>query len=144
MKIEKIKTVIKLTHEDLLTAIKTVYPNIKQTDKVYNFENGLIFEIVSTPDGNNALDGVVGSCIVPSVVNPLHNPNNLTNSIIGTRHGYRLLNHDEILRDREAPEIFDLHMYEDGSWCKCACGVDHEITYRTKLSVEELKKARGL
>lgn len=77
---------------------------------------------------------------------PKHNPQNLSDEIIGTKDGWRLLDEDEVLENYPSPlpflmEIEVRNFYYDFS--KGYHGNDKTLTYRTKLSRAELRAARG-
>lgn len=73
---------------------------------------------------------------------PVHNPDNLTPKQYGAVEGYRLLYADEIKdrqKDHEEIEAWDIY---DKYWGKSYLGHSFRITYRTKLSREELAKLK--
>ena len=71
-----------------------------------------------------------------------HNPDNLTGEQVGVNDGWRLLDEDEIRDD--CGVLGEIRVFVDDSWDSGCVGWDHSATYRTKLSREELRKARGL
>jgi len=75
-----------------------------------------------------------------------HNPDNLTPEQVGVSDGWRLLDEDEITD--AADQIGGIEAFELGAWASNAphgyIGNVDGITYRTRLSRAELRKARGL
>lgn len=72
-----------------------------------------------------------------------HNPDNLTPGQIGTQDGWRLLDRDEIIDDYPTSERV-AEQWRGSFWEEGYYGVAQEYTYRTNLTREELRKARGL
>lgn len=74
-----------------------------------------------------------------------HNPANLTPEQVGVAEGWRLLDVDEIAPSQSPVHGINLWMdSEEWSVLPSAFGDTSGCTYRTKLTREELKKARGL
>lgn len=65
-----------------------------------------------------------------------HNPANLTAEQIGT--GFRLLDADEIKPSRRKSS--DIERWDNGKWFGYCGGISNWITYRTRLSREQLKE----
>lgn len=84
----------------------------------------------------------------PEPAHKPHNPDNLTPGQVGVSEGYRLLNLDEIENIPDsAKKTSDVHKWdcERKQWdCSGWYGQLPNRTWRTKLTREELKKARGL
>lgn len=76
--------------------------------------------------------------LVPLV--PVHNPDNLTPKQYGAVEGYRLLYADEIKDRQKEHEEIEAWGNWDKYWDKSYSGHSFRITYRTKLSREELAK----
>lgn len=73
----------------------------------------------------------------------LHNPDNLTPEQYGKAEGWRLLDEDEVTKEGQ-PFIDVIARWSNKAWSNGANGHWGNITYRTKLSRAELRKARGL
>ncbi len=73
-----------------------------------------------------------------------HNHDSLTPEQVETHLGFRLLDEDEVTKistsSNRAIWAFKYGIWDCGNWD----GSDPSLTYRTKLSREELRKARGL
>ena len=76
--------------------------------------------------------------LVPLV--PAHNPDNLTPEQYGAVEGYRLLYADEIKDRQKEHEEIEAWGNWDKYWGKSYFGHSFRMTYRTKLSREELAK----
>jgi hypothetical protein len=75
-----------------------------------------------------------------------HNPDKLTDEQVGVAEGWRLLDEDEIvevLNDENDVEGY-CRFNSDILWFGGYYGSSGSITYRTRLTREELAKARGL
>lgn len=80
----------------------------------------------------------------------VHNPDNLSDEMVETDKGYRLLDKDEIVSygvyDRQLNEIElynpKCYRYHNSVWSNGWVGNDKAGTYRTKLSKQTLKKLR--
>lgn len=151
MKIKSITTKIELTHDELRKALQTVLPSMGENGRIYNFEGGITFEIIEDDvkeqmeEINKAFDTAINKAFG---LKELHNPNELNSQVIGIKEGYRLLFKDEIVPtlDGKAGCVFDLLMWDphNNKWDRNNIGNSDRRTYRTKLTPEELKKARGL
>jgi hypothetical protein len=174
MKTKSIITTIELTHEELLTALRTVIPDLSVKAKIEDYEKGITFSIKVEDetigeyfsrvlhDKFNAefdiessakkttlyfdTESYLGKNLVKSKP---HNPMGLSKNKIGTRYGYRLLDVDEILDEDKIrlPLIYELQQFVNssaGGWTWNNKGSNKHVAYRTKLTREELKKARGL
>lgn len=76
-----------------------------------------------------------------------HNPDNLTPEQVGTQDGWRLLDRDELEPvdiEPPFPGLRDLEIWIVIRWAPYNSGNTHSRSYRTKLTREELRKARGL
>jgi hypothetical protein len=73
-----------------------------------------------------------------------HNPDNYPTNVVGD--GYRLLDEDEIVDPvRPTAERFaEVECYLKGEWLAGWNGDGVTLTYRTKLTREELRARRGL
>lgn len=72
-----------------------------------------------------------------------HNPDGLSFKQVEAKDGWRLLNEDEIIfsdNTLEEIESWDITGWDNGSFF----GANQSMTYRTKLTREELKQKRGL
>lgn len=76
--------------------------------------------------------------LVPLV--PVHNPDNLTPKQYGAVEGYRLLYADEIIKRKQRYKEIEAWGNWDKYWGKSYFGHSFRMTYRTKLSREELAK----
>jgi hypothetical protein len=70
-----------------------------------------------------------------------HNPNNLSDDVIGVQDGWRLLYRDEILTGQR--NLMELEMWDYDHWSRHWSGGLDFKTYRTKLSREDLALARS-
>jgi len=79
-----------------------------------------------------------------------HNPDKLTFGEVGVEDGWRLLDEDEIRTNSDDIDGIQgwirCNRKDDSRWGSSIRwgGIDKSVTYRTKLSREELRKARGL
>lgn len=73
----------------------------------------------------------------------VHNPDGLTNEQVGIVEGWRLLDEDEIIPNNNALE--EIESWDITGWDNEGFfGANQSMTYRTKLTREELKQKRGL
>ena len=151
MKIKSITTKIELTHDELRKALQTVLPSMGETARIYNFEGGITFEVIEDDvkeqmeEINKAFDSQMKKAFGTK---PIHNPNELDSNTVGIKVGYRMLFKDEVVgtENASAGVVYDLLMWDPHSnkWDYNNIGNSDRRTYRTKLTPEELKKARGL
>lgn len=127
--------------------------NCPMSTEVADEEAMLTMELgspITRKEGDAALtqpDLSSGSDVLPEAPANPHNPDALTDSQIGIADGWRLLDEDEVgTGTKILGGLRELDMYyrSNQQWQSFNSGCDKGMTYRTRLSRAELRKARGL